>query len=94
MTAPNPAPITGPKIEEPGQGSKPSPEPEPAGPRTPYPVDEPVDPRGPGSAPDYFPGKPAGGGLPKMDGGDARRGVLLTVSACVCAGLGSATAMR
>ena len=42
------------------------PEPEPKGPRTPYPVDEPVDPHGPGSEPDYFPGKPAGGDLPKM----------------------------
>ena len=44
----------------------PNPEPEPKGPRTPYPVDEPPDPRGPGSEPDYFPGKPAGGDLPKM----------------------------
>ena len=42
------------------------PKPEPTGPRTPYPVDEPPDPRGPGSEPDYFPGKPAGGDLPKM----------------------------
>ena len=32
---------------------------DPKGPRTPYPVDEPVDPNGPGSEPDYFPGKPA-----------------------------------
>jgi hypothetical protein len=30
----------------------------PKGPRTPYPVDEPIDPKGPGSEPDYFPGKP------------------------------------
>ncbi len=37
--------------------------PEPNGPRTPYLVD---DPHGPGSEPDYFPGKPAGGELPKM----------------------------
>ena len=36
--------------EDPGLG--------PNGPRTPYPVDEPVDPKGPGSEPDYFPGKP------------------------------------
>ena len=42
------------------------PNPEPKGPRTPYPVDEPPDPHGPGSEPDYFPGKPAGGDLPKM----------------------------
>jgi hypothetical protein len=41
------------------------PEPEPQRPRTPYPVDEPVDPHGPGSEPDYFPGKP-GGDLPKL----------------------------
>jgi hypothetical protein len=39
---------------------------EPEKPRTPYPVDEPADPHGPGSEPDYFPGKPAGGDLPKM----------------------------
>jgi hypothetical protein len=38
----------------------------PSGPRTPYPVDEPPDPKGVGSEPDYFPGKPAGGDLPKM----------------------------
>jgi hypothetical protein len=44
----------------------PKPEPEPKGPRTPYPVDEPPDPHGPGSEPDYFPGKPAGGDLPKL----------------------------
>ena len=30
----------------------------PKGPRSPYPVDEPIDPKGPGSEPDYFPGKP------------------------------------
>lgn len=42
-----------------------APKPQPKGPRTPYPVDEPVDPRGPGSEPDYFPGKP-GGDLPKF----------------------------
>jgi hypothetical protein len=39
---------------------------EPKEPRTPYPVDDPVDPHGPGSEPDYFPGKPVGGDLPKM----------------------------
>lgn len=44
-------------IEEPELGPK--------GPRTPYPVDAPIDPKGPGSEPDYFPGKP-GGDLPKM----------------------------
>ena len=38
----------------------------PAAPRKPYRVDEPPDSRGPGSAPDYFPGKPAGGDLPKI----------------------------
>jgi hypothetical protein len=37
----------------------------PKGPRSPYPVDEPIDPKGPGSEPDYFPGKP-GGDLPKF----------------------------
>jgi len=37
----------------------------PKGPRTPYPVDEPIDPKGPGSEPDYFPGKP-GSDLPKL----------------------------
>jgi hypothetical protein len=37
----------------------------PKGPRTPYPVDAPVDPHGPGSEPDYLPGKP-GGDLPKL----------------------------
>ena len=37
----------------------------PKGSRTPYPVDGPIDPKGPGSEPDYFPGKPAGD-LPKM----------------------------
>ena len=37
----------------------------PKGPRTPYPVDEPIDPKGPGSEPDYFPGKP-GGDSPKL----------------------------
>ncbi len=41
------------------------PKPEPKRPRKPYPVDEPPDRRGPGSEPDYFPGKPAGG-EPKM----------------------------
>jgi len=60
------APTTGPKIKEPGERPQSGPEPEPKGPRTPYPVDDPVDPRGPGSEPDYFPGKPAGGDLPKM----------------------------
>ena len=37
----------------------------PKGQRTAYPVDGPVDPNGPGSEPDYFPGKP-GGDLPKL----------------------------
>jgi hypothetical protein len=37
----------------------------PEGPRTPYPVDQPIDPTGPGSEPDYFPGKP-GGAPPKL----------------------------
>jgi hypothetical protein len=37
----------------------------PKGPRTPYPVGEPIDPKGPGSEPDYFPGKP-GSDLPKL----------------------------
>jgi hypothetical protein len=37
----------------------------PQGPRTPYPVDEPPDSKGRGSAPDYFPGKPAND-LPRM----------------------------
>lgn len=66
-----------PAIKEPGKPKQPAdpprsgpqpgePTPEPKGPRTPYPVDEPPDPRGPGSEPDYFPGKPAGGDLPKM----------------------------
>jgi hypothetical protein len=43
----------------------------PKGPRTPYPVDEPIDPKGPGSAPDYFPGKPAGD-QPKFRDGSAQ----------------------
>jgi hypothetical protein len=38
---------------------------DPKGPRTPYPVEEPPTP-GPGSEPDYFPGKPAGGDIPTM----------------------------
>ena len=42
-----------------------TPEHGPKGPRTPYPVDEPADPNGPGSEPDYFPGRP-GGDLPKL----------------------------
>jgi hypothetical protein len=46
-----------------------TPKPEPAGPRTPYPVEEPPNPQGPGSEPDYFPGKPAGGDLPKCNAG-------------------------
>ena len=66
MTMTGNAPTTGPKIKEPGGGPKSGPEPEPKGVRTPYPVDEPPDPRGPGSEPDYFPGKPAGGDLPNM----------------------------
>ena len=43
----------------------------PKGPRTPYPVDEPIDPKGPGSEPDYFPGKP-GTDLPKLKDATAR----------------------
>lgn len=85
MTAPEP------NIREPGEGSKP--DPEPKGPRTPYPVDEPVDPHGPGSEPDYFPGNPADGEPPKMEA-ETERGLLLTVSDCVCAALGCATAVR
>jgi hypothetical protein len=54
------APTTRPNIKEPGEAPKKEPG------RTPYPVDEPPDPHGPGSEPDYFPGKPAGGDLPKM----------------------------
>lgn len=42
------------------------PELKPKGPLRPYPVDEPPDPQGPGSEPDYFPGKSAGGDPPKM----------------------------
>ena len=37
----------------------------PKGPRTPYPVDEPIDRKGPGSEPDYFPGK-GGSDQPKL----------------------------
>jgi hypothetical protein len=37
----------------------------PKGQRTPYPVDDPIDPKGPGSEPDYFPGKP-GSEAPKL----------------------------
>ena len=69
------------------------PDQEPKGPRSPYPVDEPVDPHGLGSEPDYFPDKPAGGDLPKLET-DAERGILFTVSDCVCAALGCATAVR
>jgi hypothetical protein len=86
-------PDTGPKIKEPGQSSKPAPDPQPKGPRAPYPVDEPPNPRGPGSEPDYFPGSPAGGDLPKLES-DIARGIVLTVSACVCAALGCASAVR
>jgi hypothetical protein len=50
-------------LEEPELGPK--------GPRTPYPVDEPIDPKGPGSEPDYFPGKP-GSDLPKLRDASAR----------------------
>jgi hypothetical protein len=50
-----------PKQKQPAEGPKPEPE----GQRKPYPVDEPVDPHGPGSEPDYFPGKPSGD-LPKF----------------------------
>jgi hypothetical protein len=86
-------PSTGPKIKEPGERPASGPDREPNGPRTPYPVDEPPDPRAPGSEPDYFPGNPAGGDLPKMEG-EKGRSILLTVSDCACAGLGSAAAMR
>ncbi len=92
------APVTQPNIKEPDHGAtpdrEPKPESEPKGPRTPYPVDEPVDPRGPGSEPYYFPGKPGGGELPKTETENAGRSVLLTVSDCVCAALGCASAMR
>jgi hypothetical protein len=44
----------------------------PKGPRTPYPVNEPIDPKGPGSEPDYFPGKPASD-LPKLGPSSGRR---------------------
>jgi hypothetical protein len=51
--------------DEPKQpAEKPKPEPKRRG--HPYPVDEPPDPDGRGSEPDYFPGKPAGGDLPKF----------------------------
>jgi hypothetical protein len=50
------------KPKEPAQKPKPKPEPR----RRPYPVDEPPDAGGHGSEPDYFPGKPAGGDLPKF----------------------------
>jgi hypothetical protein len=43
----------------------------PKGPRSPYPVDEPIDPKGPGSEPDYFPGKP-GSDLPKLGPSSSR----------------------
>lgn len=52
--------------EEPRKRPAEKPQPRPKGPRTPYPVDEPPDPQGPGSEPDYFPDKPAGGDLPKI----------------------------
>jgi hypothetical protein len=52
--------------KQPAERPKSAPAPEPNGPRTPYPVDEPPDPQGAGSEPDYFPGKPVGGDLPKM----------------------------
>jgi hypothetical protein len=57
-----------PAIKEPSPPKRPAnpPKEEPNRSRTPYPVDEPPDPHGPGSEPDYFPGKPAGGDLPKM----------------------------
>jgi hypothetical protein len=42
------------------------PQPEPKRPGQPRPVDEPPDPDGRGAGPDYFPGKPAGGDLPKF----------------------------
>jgi hypothetical protein len=54
------------KPKQPAEKPKSAPTPEPKGPRTPYPVDEPLDPQGAGSEPDYFPGKLAGGDLPKM----------------------------
>ncbi len=58
---------TGPEIPEGGTDTVPepdrTPQPGPAGPRTPYPVDDPgvLDPR-PGSAPDVNPGRPLGPG--------------------------------
>ena len=52
----------GPQSQPPKQPPE-EPEIGPTGPRTPYPVDEPPD---SGSEPDYFPGKPAGGELPKI----------------------------
>jgi hypothetical protein len=55
-----------PAIKEPSPPKRPAnpPKEEPNRSRTPYPVDEPPDP--PGSEPDYFPGKPVSGDLPKM----------------------------
>jgi len=86
-------PEPGRRIREPDGGSKPTPDPQPKGPRTPYPVDEPPESHGPGSEPDYFPGNPAGGELPKLET-ESERGILLTVSDCVCAALGCASAVR
>jgi hypothetical protein len=58
--------MSAPRPKQPAERPNSGPVPEPKGPRTPYPVDEPPDPYGPGSEPDYFPGKPAGGDLSKM----------------------------
>jgi hypothetical protein len=54
--------ITADKPKEPAE----KPQPEPKRPSEPRPVEEPPDPDGRGSEPDYFPGKPAGGDLPKF----------------------------
>jgi hypothetical protein len=58
----NQNPMNTDKPKEPAE----KPKPEPQRPRRPYPVDEPPDAGGRGSEPDYFPGKPAGGDLPKF----------------------------
>jgi hypothetical protein len=53
------------KPEKPKEPAE-KPQPEPKRPGQPRPIDEPPDPDGHGSEPDYFPGKPAGGDLPKF----------------------------
>jgi hypothetical protein len=58
--------MSDPKNKRPADPPKSAPDPEPKGPRTPYPVEEPPDEHGPGSEPDYFPGRPVGGDLPKL----------------------------